>query len=532
MAMFGPPTPLTRDDLIALLRRNFEPHWIEQLLSDPSSLSVFEGFIAVMLRIQEAYDIDFSVGPYILSAPGAAPATSVVRLQRPSGADVTIEVDQQFQDDRGAIWVPVAPYLIPASGGTQTVDVPIWTQRSGYFLNSFEPLTYQVVDELPDPNLIIVAGPDPAVDGTTPFLDDLGDERGYPRAPFEPDDTYRNRLVFLADMVAPGALARTIYQVLDGYPATTGIADLIARHGQVALVEPFRDGAQPSQLGLDGREYLYADALAFVDDPVTDVARSAVDFIAFFDVFLPTPVDPEEARQFFDLAEGDIGSFFDDTLMGYWNVSVGNAITAPIAALADELDRRRPGGVPFRIWLGRPVALLKHPEEGGLSQVGTWVDQDGVVTDAAITAALATFDADETYVRTGTGAGNAGLSVSDLYFERQVDPPAPDSVIRVVLRARVRRAGSAVGTDPQVRFLLRPTGAGAAIRVGVAQTINFETYREVVTVLEQNPVTAAAWTPAQVSGLLGFGIANVAAVGATDQLRVSELYLEIWASYG
>lgn len=533
MTAFGPPTPLTSADLIALLRRNFEPHWIELILADPTGLSVWNGIIAVMLRVQTSYDINFSLGPYILSAPGPSPAVSVVRLSRPSGAQVTIQVDNRFQDERGAIWHPIDPFVIPASGGAQVVDVPIQTQRTGYFLNSFEPLAYFIVDDLADPNLIVVVGPDPAEEGQTSFLDQLGDERGYRRAPGETNETYQNRLAFLIDKVSPGALARTIAQVLDGYPATQDIADLIARHGMVAMVEPFRDGAQPSQPGLDGREFLYADALCFCDDAVTGIMKSTIDFLAFFDVWLPTPVDPDEARQFYDVAVGDLGSFFDDTVMGFWDQPAGEAITRPIAALADELDRRRPGGVPFRIIVGEPVALIKHPEEGGLNQAGSWVDQVGLVTDEALTNALYTFDGDETYDVTSTGAGNAGaLAAGDLVFERLVDPPIPQSVLRVILRARVRRSGSAVGTDPQLRFVLRPTGAAAPIRVGVATTIDFEDYREVATVLEQNPVTAAAWTPAQVSGLLRFGLANVAAVGATDALRVSELYLEIWASYG
>lgn len=533
MADFGPPPLITSADLIALLRRNFEPHWIEILLTDPTALSVWNGLIEIMLRVQTAYDIDFSIGPYILSAPGGAPARSVVRLQRPSGAQVTIESDRQFQDDRGAIWRPVEPFVIPASGTPQTVDVPIWTDRAGYWLNSFQPLTYLLVDELPDPNLIIVPGPDPAEDGTTAFLDALGQERGYPRAPGESDATYRNRLVFLSDMVAPGALARTVYQVLDGYPATRSIADLIARFGMVGLVEPFQDGAQPSEVGLDGRLYLFADALMFVDDPATDVIRDSNDSIAFFDVYLPTPIDPDEARQFYDVAEGDLGSFFDDPLLGYYDLPAGNAITAPIAALADELDRRRPGGVPFRIWVGETVAIIRHPEDGGLDQAGTWADQDGAVTDEALVAALRAFDGDATYVETSTASGNGTPgTASDLVFERIADPPVPVSVERVILRARVRRAGSSVGTNPQVRLTIRPTGAFAPVRVGTAQVVDWEDYREVVAIMDQNPATSSPWTPASVSGLLRFGIANVAAAGPTDELRVSELYLEIWANYG
>lgn len=546
MATFGPPPPLTRDDMIALIERNFEPHWVQGLLADPNSLAIVEAMIAVMLRVQEAGDTNFSEGSFILSSLGAAPAVSVVRLQRPSGASVDFEPILRFQDQRGAVWNPIATVNAPASGGVQTVDVPVQTVRKGYFLNTFDPPVFGALDLLPDPNFTILTGPDAATTGRTAYLDQHGAERNLPRAEGEADAEYANRIRFLEDQVSPKAIAKLVAQVMDSFPATRPIADLISIDGLAAAVEPFRDFAQPSQVGLRGTKAAFCDDViplpvvgtipdpggTFADDPGGHLIRSREDACAAGDIEIPTPVDPAEARRFYDDSDPTFGSFADDPEFGYPDLPAGPGLAGPLASLADELYKKRAGGVKITIYIGEDVTLLRHPKLFSLENAGDWVDQGGLATDGALVGALARYNGDDEYAVSalGTGAG-APTAAGDLRFNLPVIS-APQSVTRVILRAQVRRRDAAVGVDPSFQFLLRPSTSGAFVRVGTADTIAHEDFQQKVLVLEENPVMAAAWTLADVAGTFGFGCANVAGVGATEELRVSELILEIVANYG
>ena len=168
MAEFAPPPPLTRDDLIALLRRNFPADFIEPKLADPTSMSLLEGGIQMLLRIQAAGDAA-SEALYTQTAPEGARAVSVLRLRRPSGGGVTIVEGTRVFDSRGDYW-RTAEVLVPASLVEQTVDVPVETLRAGHWLNTFLAPTFQLLDPLPDPGLYIIAGPDPAAGGQTDVL--------------------------------------------------------------------------------------------------------------------------------------------------------------------------------------------------------------------------------------------------------------------------------------------------------------------------------------------------------------------------
>ena len=528
MASFGPPAPITRDELIAVLRRNMADHWIAGLLDDPSSLSLFEGMIAVLLRVQDAIDENLFRGVFILSASGKSPASSTLRISRASGGAVTFTTAIRIVDDRGASWRAPVEVDIPASGGAQTVDIPIETERSGYFLNSPFPLTYQVVDPLPDAAFSIDASPLPATGGKTPFLDQHGKERQVFRAPSETDDQYANRIRFLVDQVSPKAIAETVPEVLDAFLSTKPFAELIVRYGMRAVREPFDDGAQLAQTGLQGARAAYYDD-AFFDDTNGHIIFDIFDACAFFDVLLPTPVDPDEPRLFFN------DGFFDDAEFGFPDLTPAEAIAAPIAALADELDRRRPACVRFRIIVGEDAQLIRHPPFGSLIQAGDFVDQDGSAADLGLANALDAFDGDDGHVvsTTGTGAG-AALTAGDLLFTLEAIP-TPLTINHVAIRVRVRKEDVGAGTDPALAFLIRPSSAGAPVRVltsGFPITVDHADYRERFAILEENPVTAAPWVLADVAGTFGVGVANAAAVGATEELRVSELALEIVVGYG
>ena len=547
MAEFGPPPQLTRDDLIEVLRRNFEPHWIEGLLADPSSLSNFEGLVAAVLRVQDAIDENLFRGAFILTAPGRAKARSVVRLFREGGgAEGVVDVNVRFLENRsgGSVWRAVAPFTVPASGVDQTVDVPIQSDRYGYYLNSFEPLSYLILDDLFDANLVAVPGPDPAADGKTSFLEQHGKERRVFRAQGETDQQYRNRIRFIEDQVSPTAIANAVVEILDAFPTSKPVADLVVRDGLRVVREPFEDTAQHAQRGLTGSPgpMFFDDVLpiplaaptlddggTFFDDTVKFL-RDVEDACAWFDVVIPTLVDPDEGRRFYDDSDGGAGAYFDDA---FTDDVASEAITGPIAALADELDRRRAACVRFRILVGEDIGALRHPPFQSLAQAGTWADQDGAVADLELTSALAEFDGDATFVATQTGEGaGAALDAGDLLFTMPAITP-PLSVTRVVLRARARKVDVGAGVDPVLAFLIRPSTAGAAVRLTAATSIvDEESYREFKVILDENPLTAAAWTLADIAGTFDLGVANAAAIGATEELRVSELSLEIVLNHG
>lgn len=77
--------------------------------------------------------------------------------------------------------------------------------------------------------------------GRLGFLDELGNERGLPRAPGEPDDTYRQRVSTLADTVSPNALKRAANRILAPY----GMEGCLRETGQLKLTGFYYDAPAP-----------------------------------------------------------------------------------------------------------------------------------------------------------------------------------------------------------------------------------------------------------------------------------------------
>jgi len=543
---------MTEADLLDVLRRNFEDHWIEGLLDDPSSRSIFVGMAAVMLRCQSAIDENLYRGAYILTAPGRAPATSTIRLFRTGGgAAGTIDVDVRILDEVGVVWRPSAAFAVPFAGIDQTIDLPITTDRVGHWLNSFEPPTFRLLDPVFDPAFEVIAGIDPAEDGRSPVLEQHGDERGRPRATGETAAQYRLRLRFLEDQVSPRALAEGVREILDGHDATKFLALLISLSGYRPVEETFREHAQPSQEGLTGRDGLFADdaitvggvsALrGFFDDPSGGTLRDYTDALAWFDVRIPWFASLDETRLFYD------DGFLDDPDYGYADAPADDSIVAPVTALVGELDERRPHCVLGRILFGEDVVMARHPGDWGgidFSWVTTlWLTGgEDAPTDRLL--AVRRFDADAAYIvsTTGQGAG-AVVAAGDQVYEFTVAlPTTPASISRVVLRAMVGRRDVGAGTDPELTFILEPATAGAPVRllglgsshgtlpVLVSDLFGSGPYQPVELILEENPIAAAPWAPADLV-TLRWGVANVAAVGPTEEMRISELVIEIHARY-
>lgn len=362
--------------------------------------------------------------------------------------------------------------------------------------------------------------------GTSPQLDTLGDERGFPRAPAESDIDYRTRLRFLEEQVTPSAISDAVIGILDQYESAKFIADLATRSGLRVVREPFRAIAQGEQVGLEGTNAAFCDDITFCDDVLAPILRANQDVCAWFDITIPTPRDPNEARLFFE------DGFFDDPLLGYPDLTQSEAITVPIATLAAELDRKRAACVLFRIIEGGDVELRRVPETGTTGVVGGWVTQAASAVLADLITSLQLFRGDDLYINTATGRGpGVGADAADFQVDYSALVEAPSSVSYVSLRMRVRRFDNAVGTSPDLGVLVQPPTAGAPVMVSVG-TVDHDDWREVEVLLEENPVTTAPWTVADLTGVFRIGVANISAIGPTEELRVADLSLAFEASYG
>ena len=520
MTAFGPPPPLTQADLLDLLVRNMDEHWLSGPLTDPSTRGILLGWIEIVLRVQAAGDENVDVQGYILSALGSAPATSAIRMQRPFGAPGIVPTTMRVRDQRGAVWRPTAAFAYPASGGVQTISVPVTSERMGYWLNTFEPPTFVFVDLPPDLAWAMLPSLVPASGGRLPYLDLHGSERQVPRATGETDDTYRHRMLLLLLKVSPDAIVDTIKTVLGSNLITVPIVNRVIRDGLRLAYEPFFDSAMPTLEGAWHLPPLFYDSAvlpfrgdllrAFLDDTHGGWTRSGSDISGWFDVFLPTPAGP---------------------------------FAGVIAALADELDRRRAGGVPFAIYMGDPFSLsvLNHPK--ATAQIGSWL-VGGSPSPANAVDALASYDADDSYLETATSGPITPLVVAGDYVASiPALSASPVSVSHVVLRAWIRNPNPdaiILINNPSFAFIIGPSTAGAPIRCVAPDCGGFPTlrvthtdWRQYTLILERNPVTLAPWTVSDVTGGMQFGLACVSAGFASSRpLSVSELTLDLVVSYG
>lgn len=503
MADFGPPPKFTEQDLLDLLANTFEDHWIEGLLADPSSQSVFTAIAQMMLRVQDAVD-NSTEGLYILTAAGGARASSSVRISRASGGGAAIiPATTRFQDSRGAIWNPSADFSYPPSGTAQDVDVPLVSDRRGYFVNSTEQITFVALDALPDPAMTITAvTTTTAVGGASPQLDELGNERGFPRSSGEDSQEYRLRLTNLPDAVSPKAITETLVAILDKYDDSRFIASLITQSGLSPIREPFRDPTHYNLEGLHGTDVAFFDDVTYFDDTHGHQLRSLEDACAFWDILLPTiTISP--------------GSTDD-----------------PIREIVAELDRKRAFCVRFRIIVGEEIPLARTPNNQSPSgQVGDWSTNAGSTVFADIASSLEKFDADTTYATNQTGRGGGAVpAAGDLRVDFTAPFTPPVSISHVVLRASVARADAGASNGSLAFNFTDALGNGATILPGIP--VGSDLFEQRFVILEENPALAAPWTVAHINGTIGVGLANVAAAGPTNEIRASQLVVEIFANYG
>lgn len=456
-----------------------------------------------MLRVQDSVD-NSTEGLYLLTAASGSKANSNVRISRASGgSNVLITTAIRFQDNRGSIWRVAADFMYPASGVAQDVDVPVVSDRRGYFVNSEEQVTFVALDALPDAAMTITAVvSNTATGGTAPQLDELGNERGFPRSSGETGDAYRYRLTNLPDAVSPKAITETLVAILDQYPDSRFISNLMTQSGLAPIREPFREPAQYNLAGLHGSDTAYFDDITYFDDPHGHLLRDLDDACAFWDILLPT----------INLTPGTT----DD----------------PIRALVAELDRKRAFCVRFRIIVGEAVNLARTPNSQSISgQVGNWSSNTGSVVFADVASAIEKFDADTTYAVNQTGRGGAAaVNAGDLRVDFPAPFTAPMSISHVVLRASVARVDAGASNANLAFTFTDALGNGTTILPGIP--VGSDLFESRFVILEENPALSLPWTVAHINGLIGVGLANVATAGPTNQMRVSQLVVEIFANYG
>lgn len=170
--------------------------------------------------------------------------------------------------------------------------------------------------------------------GAIPVLDHIGEERAIGRAPGEDDESYRNRLEELPDVVSPNALVRVANRVLAPY----GLSCCLREPGDI---ESFAG--------------MFYDAVGTID---------------FYDLdFTVRPQDRyrlsmshEEMRAFFlvtvpPLMLGEFGMFYDQGGLDFYDAAPGLSFFDGFPATAAVLYRRiwdglnaaRAGGVGFEL---------------------------------------------------------------------------------------------------------------------------------------------------------------------------------------
>lgn len=114
--------------------------------------------------------------------------------------------------------VPGATLVGLLSGATMTVDIVLYRQ---HFVSegsgAFGPAAWRVLDWAVDLGMTATNLASPT-GGRAPWLDEIGAERNIGRSPNESDDSYRQRLHQIADVVTPNAIRRTLYRVLNDLP--------------------------------------------------------------------------------------------------------------------------------------------------------------------------------------------------------------------------------------------------------------------------------------------------------------------------
>jgi len=195
------------------------------------------------------------------------------------------------------------------SGATATVATPIFQQL--YVAEPLATASWRVMDWGQELGLTVTNALAPS-GGLIDFLDALGEERGLPRAVSEDDETYRQRISQVADVVTPNAIRRTLNRVMGAYPWC------FREVGLSALPGWFFDGDNSAVGGLKVTTLSEANKIDAYD---TDVVLFTGTLAS--GTFVGTPTQPDESEAV--VLENAVSH--DVILRGYFGRLTGGVLT-------------------------------------------------------------------------------------------------------------------------------------------------------------------------------------------------------------
>ena len=276
------PTIFDQAYFLRVLERAYPEDYFRALERNPAGgFELFQALAKVGERVSLAIS-RFECCSYLMTAHGGAKATGIAEFYRDSisGAPgiYTLQVGSQVSTDDGRVFVTTAPVLIGSGLGPWAA--PIASIACGYEYNVPGFLVRPSGEVLPgaiseiakfvadDPTVwdgrLAVRNPLPTAGGVFPCLDLVGEDRGIPRYPREPDDVYKMRITTTPDTVSPAAILRGLVRILAPPP--------------LRYTAPFfREVGRLDLLGAPGLPGLFYDAGSSADTPQVPAHNFAYD---------------------------------------------------------------------------------------------------------------------------------------------------------------------------------------------------------------------------------------------------------------
>ena len=238
-----PRDPFDQQHFLDMFDRLYPQNYIGAMkLKAGPGYEVFQSYGNVGQRLSLA-NVRLECGNFILSASGGTFATVSLHLFRGSGGPaVTIKAGTVFStstQNRQFVLLRDVTFgngdVGPFAAAAQAV-LPGWewnvrgerTTAGGELLPGNIDTIVTTLQADPATGLLTfidptiqVSQPTDAGGGAAPMLDQLGEDRGLPRLPGEPDSYYRARIRTLPDTVSPDAINRQIRAALAPYGASS-----------------------------------------------------------------------------------------------------------------------------------------------------------------------------------------------------------------------------------------------------------------------------------------------------------------------
>lgn len=378
--------------LLALLRRNTDPGWLQPLLDDPASSAIVGASISMFARMGLAAIHNRDAAMIGACSAGQVGTCSITVSRADGSSSGTIPAGYPFLDDRGIAAVTQTP--VPVAVGVLTVVLPCQTLRKTEEVNTVDPANFQI-DPLNGTQVLdvfgfvnLIASPvdpstitsDPATSlpfpasgpttftavasataiegGAVDFLSVHAKERGLQRQPNEREDDFRQRVRNIPDAVSPIAVADVVQSVAQ----QRGLPPFLT-------LEPFEDGADPALKDLHGLGAFGGLAIAvdFFDDfGIGAFVLDRRQTTAYFSVEAQDYVkDIDSAVLYWD------AGYWDDDVMGYPDAELTFPVIAmaSLLALQQSVQVKKAGGVNFDLLLfqGKTVSAVGQSMSASLS---------------------------------------------------------------------------------------------------------------------------------------------------------------------